>query len=627
MDAAQYSPARLFFRTHFPILFLIAAYATLAFVVITDLNIYTPDSTRYLVWAQGLASFRGLIDNTLPDPSRYVVHAPLYPLLLVPAIWFSTHGVIAAKLMTIACGIAALIVCYTWLRLRTGNSLAAIASFLLACNPMFLLFSTEVLSDVPFALCCAAILLISEKLSGALTLRSLLAFSLILSAGILLRQIGVTLVAAVAAFLFYRRRWKEALVVTIIPAIIYALWFVRNEVIVAHRELPAITNSLLMTAHFFTPADTGILEEWMARAVANGAIYGKLVAKLIFLPLHGWVPMLSIRAVFCRFERISVAAYRSWGHARRSSQGCFVDFRDSATAPLRALFAIAYCLAILVYPVNDIRFMLPVLLLILYYFVLGVSSLSFARIRSAGRASVFGVLVLVSIPNLCWGVEYARNCAAYNASPAAFFDSTRGLSKYPSHFTKPFHLVGEWFSRETPPSALILTQWKDVVVWSDGRKVLPADQTVPLDEFESLIRDYGVTHLMSVVQKNGAREFDMQMHATMRYAFTLKTTVANVEVYAVSPKSPPSRTVDESTPFRLGMTLLLTGSYERAREVLANARGTDTLNMPMRFAAAVAEEFLMNMEPAKNAFTALSSMPQSLMFAREANHRQMIESG
>jgi tetratricopeptide (TPR) repeat protein len=227
---------------------------------------------------------------------------------------------------------------------------------------------------------------------------------------------------------------------------------------------------------------------------------------------------------------------------------------------------------------------------------------------------------------MLWDAAYARNCAGYNASPIAFFEGTRGLAKYPSHFTKPFPLVGEWIGRETPPTALILTQWKDLAVWSDGRKVLQADQTIPLDEFESVIRDYGATHLVAVVQKNGAREFDLQMHATMRYAFALKAAIADVEVYEIIRRSPPSRPVDASTPFRHGLSLLLSGSYEESREVLGKARGADTLNMPVRFASAVAEEFVMNLSQAKSEFAALSTMPQSLMFAREANlHRQMIE--
>jgi tetratricopeptide (TPR) repeat protein len=48
--------------------------------------------------------------------------------------------------------------------------------------------------------------------------------------------------------------------------------------------------------------------------------------------------------------------------------------------------------------------------------------------------------------------------------------------------------------------------------------------------------------------------------------------------------------------------------------------------MPVRFASAVAEEFLMNLGQARSEFAALSTMPQALMFAREANlHREMLE--
>ena len=55
------------------VLFLIAGFASL-----NDALLYTPDSARYLIWAASIADGDGYSDVTSPEPTRYVIHAPLY---------------------------------------------------------------------------------------------------------------------------------------------------------------------------------------------------------------------------------------------------------------------------------------------------------------------------------------------------------------------------------------------------------------------------------------------------------------------------------------------------------------------------------------------------------------------
>ena len=52
-----------------PLLFIIlcATFVVAGSFVINDLSIYTPDSARYLVWANSLASFDGYKDGTFPE--------------------------------------------------------------------------------------------------------------------------------------------------------------------------------------------------------------------------------------------------------------------------------------------------------------------------------------------------------------------------------------------------------------------------------------------------------------------------------------------------------------------------------------------------------------------------------
>lgn len=55
---------------------------------INDLTLYTPDSVRYLIWGNSIAQEQGFVDNTLPDPDKYVVHAPLIAVVIAPVELF-----------------------------------------------------------------------------------------------------------------------------------------------------------------------------------------------------------------------------------------------------------------------------------------------------------------------------------------------------------------------------------------------------------------------------------------------------------------------------------------------------------------------------------------------------------
>ena len=80
---------------------LCAAFLAVSIWVVNDCTLYTPDSARYVIWARSLASFDGFHDTTLPESTRYVVHAPLYPIVLAPLVWIFSDIVIPSKVLTI----------------------------------------------------------------------------------------------------------------------------------------------------------------------------------------------------------------------------------------------------------------------------------------------------------------------------------------------------------------------------------------------------------------------------------------------------------------------------------------------------------------------------------------------
>ncbi len=78
-----------FIKKHFAAILFLIVFFVMGIPSLNQLLMYTPDCARYLAWSNALAQWKGFLDIAAAEPMRYVIHAPLYPLLLVPAAWIA----------------------------------------------------------------------------------------------------------------------------------------------------------------------------------------------------------------------------------------------------------------------------------------------------------------------------------------------------------------------------------------------------------------------------------------------------------------------------------------------------------------------------------------------------------
>ena len=266
------------------IVFICGIFLILGMFSLNQMILYTPDSANYLVWANSLAKMEGFKDATGPETSRYVVHAPLYPLLLAPGAFLFPDTIQVAKATTLILGTATLFVFFLWLRKRVGKNHAYLGTLLLALNPLMTIYSTQILSDVPFALCLILYFIYAEKISGEKNQVDWHEYILIASivAGVFLREVGVTLILSGTVFFVLHKQYKRAALIFLIPILFYMIWFIRNEIIVAGIEHPIIRNTQVFFNHFYTTNQETLLAEFSARVSTNVMVYKNLLLWLIF---------------------------------------------------------------------------------------------------------------------------------------------------------------------------------------------------------------------------------------------------------------------------------------------------------------------------------------------------------
>jgi tetratricopeptide (TPR) repeat protein/4-amino-4-deoxy-L-arabinose transferase-like glycosyltransferase len=574
------------------------AFIVVGILSLNDTMLYTPDSPRYLIWAKSLAAFKGFLDTSNPDPIRYVIHAPLYPILLAPLAWFFNDIIIPSKVLTIIFGVALLVLFYMWTVERTSRSAALIGTFFLAINPLTVLFSSHVMSDISFVACIVLFIMLAEKMAAAPQEEKWAwMFVVVLTAGIFLREVGLTLLLGTLSYFWVRKEHRRLLLVFTIPMLFYLIWYFRNEVYIAGIENPPMRNMQMLLGHSFTGDNASLMQEFMARLRINITVYLRMGKGLILFPqylvqAYGVVnPLEPSMAGMTSVLRIGqypliLLQYGLFGW------GILSKWKESKTTMLVVLFSGFYLFVVLLYPFNDVRFLLPIMVLVLYYAVVGGHDFA-RRLRQDGRMERRVVIlaaslgVLVTVPNVVWIYNYVTESREYVKKlndPLIPFVVEPGT---PDLYAGPASLVGRWLALQAESSMPVIARWKELAFWMNGRKIIESDPLLSLTLFENLLRDYNVGYIVSLVTDPGLREFECQMLQSRRFGFTSAYRAGDLEVIKVhhlyrhmrdsssaqmvgnirSLPSTPEREENARQLYRQGVRLLESSRYEEAANI------------------------------------------------------------
>ncbi|MEX2115471.1 MAG: tetratricopeptide repeat protein [Bacteroidota bacterium] len=515
---------------------------TIAFVVLlvvflagglsrlNDLSVYT-DSTRYLIWGHSLAQGSGFVDATRPVPTRFVMNAPLYSVLLVPVEVIFPLSLTAAKIWTTLWAAAGLLLFFLWLRTYVRPLTAFAGTLLLALNPLFFIVSTEVLSEAPFfALSIAILWLFDRFLAGDNETRTrwLLFGSLALVT--LLREAGSALVLSALIILFRQKKGKEFLIIGGSAIALFLIWSIRNA-LAAGNEPGEAANVQFLFSRFVTGPDESLLAEFESRFWLNLKGYVLEIGALLFYPIpHDLIVRPS--GLFESWQSVlfTLKGFLTFLGAGLTLYGIKLDNPANPPGLFRLITLLCYCAIILFYPVHDIRFLLPLLPLIIFYCLRGVEAIGEQRIPATIRTKAgLGLLVLVAFPNVITDYEIIRSNLGYRADPAGFMQS----SSEESRFGQPWSLLGDWIIGHVPEDAVIASPAKELAPFVGSRKILETSRALPAPILERLLRDHTASYLVSTIVWDDFETFAIAMMESSRLWFEPVHKVANLTLYRV----------------------------------------------------------------------------------------------
>ncbi|MFQ5735251.1 MAG: hypothetical protein ACE5GY_00125 [Thermodesulfobacteriota bacterium] len=393
-----------------PDIILLAVLALCVFIFVQLINgmlsgIRGGDGISYVMLAKSIATGHGFADINVPGAPAHTQYPPLLPLLLAPFFYLFGFNFTWMQLVVAGFGVATVWMVKSYFEEEAGQGMALALAFLVGTNFYFLFFVKEIMTEVPYAfLSLLALHWFGRYERRGLSARLLVVVSALTAAAYMMRMIGITLWAAMAAALLYgavsgrgeKAAWGKKLILFGALAILpFAAWSIRGSI---YSHGVATYQSIFMQADYYARDSGGLAAGPLAgRFAKNILYYYGAVARTIFSS--------SEAKDAARGPVLSVLTFIFFVPA-------FVGFVSEAwrKRSVREFYMFFYFGLLSVWPVygsgDARRYVVPVLPFIYWYFLAGVrllSSIGRAGARAPGRGlagAVLAAFVVLAALNL-----------------------------------------------------------------------------------------------------------------------------------------------------------------------------------------------------------------------------------
>ena len=487
--------------SRFALIVILFCFAGLAAARLNQLYFFYPDSADYVLMARGLVNHLAYEQFDFPGSPPFSLRPPGMSLLLIPAALIAPYEAILAKVTVILFGILLLVLFYAYLcKLEdmTGSSTDAeqparrwpvlCMVLLLATNPYFLLFSTLIMSEVPFmALSLGILCLIASENEGNRKRNLILLTGLFLFLP-LLRTVGIALTLALGTWaVTSRQRWRYLIPVAG-SLVTLGLWMLRN------RSLNSDLYSSLILNNLRSAGPVGTVDSMINRSLthfqslcetlipnmpgATPAYERYLLDGLAFLPGPLWLYSL---------VSLLVLAVSIYGMRQLRDRG-----------GLLCLLYLIFTFAILsVWPWMQPRFVLPLLPVILAFVPAGIRAIG-SRLGNPNPGTRKTLICLLLVPAIALLCVQAMTDARLVTTNVQLLRTGEKFyqTQYPSSHFSNFVAAGNWIREQTPPETRILTRRNDLATSGHRfQKLVYFEKTSP-EQLHEQIQSLGAQYIV-----------------------------------------------------------------------------------------------------------------------------------
>ncbi len=397
------------------------------------------DSATYVLLAESLLTpGDGYSGSWEPGPPQaHTKYPPVYPALLAPLVAIFGRNFVVLKLLSVVFTAASVFLFCRYARRRREPTPWFFMALAFAVSPGVIDYSRWMLSEAPFLLFALLALWQLDRDRDEEGMAR--PFWLALLAAVIsfyVRSIGALLLAAGSLSYLTRRKWRKFLVHGVVGAGLTIPWLVRNR-LAEGAATPYLEEFLLSNVYNPEAGHLG-LSGMVGRFFENGWLYAsRELPRALAGSDSTWagaLPVVVLAVV------VSCLVLLGLAHALRRRPG----------APELYFVLIGAAIMLFQASVNDVRYLVPLIPLILIYAMDGAGVLARAARRFLPPS--FPIFVAGALATLALGAQAVR-------VPANLDMITRYAAgdPYADHHPawRRFFEAAEWVKSNTPPDAVV----------------------------------------------------------------------------------------------------------------------------------------------------------------------------
>jgi len=432
------------------------------------------DSVTYVLLAESvLQTGDGYALSLEPGPPEaHTKYPPGYPMLLAPLVAAAGRDFVLLKLVSVLFTAGSVLVFCLYTR-RERDWLPWLALALaFAVSPGVLDYSRWMLSEAPFLFfTLVAIWMLREDASEEKMGRPFAIALVAAIAGFYMRSIGALLLVGASVGYLLRRQWRKFLVHGVVGGGLTIPWLVRNQ-LVTGETTPYLEEFLL--ENVYNP-EAGYLgfSGLVGRFFENGVLYAtRELPRALAGSDSAWSGSLP---VVCVAVLVCVLALAGLVRALRKKPG----------AP--ELYLILTCVAIMLFQssVNDVRYLVPLIPLILVYAADGTAVLA-GRVKRTGWLAPLPVHAMGLLAALATGAHLAR--IPGNVEMIARYNAGDPYAGYHPAW-RNFFEAAEWVEANTPEDAVVTVRKPRLFNAVTDRRVRLYPYTTDTDSVLSVVHE------------------------------------------------------------------------------------------------------------------------------------------
>jgi len=397
------------------------------------------DNARYLIVANSILAGTGYRIINSPDPQFETRYPFAYPLILSFIIFLFGESLIFLKLFSLLSFVLSIWLAFKIFSKDISQKNLIFLILIMALNPFLAQYSDHILTEIPYLFVSLLAFFMFKKYLDNKRYFIPLIMTLILA--FYIRVAGVALLGAIIFYYLFRKNFKKAIFWIFLSISIIGPWMIWSKIHAIPEDIDNYAQIVFLKNQFYPEMGKESILGMCFRAYRRIKFYSLAAFPTLIFPSSGLAVSLYNLKILQIILGIFISIVAFIGYVKK-----FILRRD-----ILEFYFLIYCFIYMIWVWAEVRYLVPILPIILFYFIFGLEQV----FRYKKGIIVSFIVILMVCSNIIGNIKM------YNQR-----------KEYPPEYWKGSSEVAQWVKENTPKESLIVCRKPYLFHCFTGRKTI-----------------------------------------------------------------------------------------------------------------------------------------------------------